>query len=215
MSLSTDMQNLNLDFNNVGSWPVWVRGVAIGIICVVVFVIGYMVIIKPELDRLAAAEAKEISLKSEFEIKQSKAANLDEYQEQMKEIERSFGALLRQLPSKTEVADLLSEISSVGAANGLDFKLFQPEKEKPLEFYAELPIQLEVAGEYHKFGRFVSDVAQLPRIVTLHDFKISSGNEGVFLMTAQAKTYRYLDDEEIEQVAKEKKKAGKHTARRR
>ncbi|VAW86707.1 Type IV pilus biogenesis protein PilO [hydrothermal vent metagenome] len=215
MSLSSDMQNLNLDVNNIGSWPVWVRGLAIALVCIAVLVIGYMVIIKPELDRLSVAESKELSLKSEFELKQSKAANLEQYQEQMGEIERSFGTLLRQLPSKTEVADLLSEISSIGAANGLEFKLFQPEKEQPLEFYAELPIQLELVGEYHQFGRFVSDVARLPRIVTLHDFKIGSTKEDGFSMTAQAKTYRYLDDEEIAQANKAKKNAGKRTARKR
>lgn len=215
MSLSSDMQNLNLDINNIGSWPVWVRGVTIALVCLAVLVVGYMVVIKPELDRLSAAESKEFSLKGEFELKQSKAANLDQYQEQMKEIERSFGTLLRQLPSKTEVADLLSEISSIGAANGLEFKLFQPEKEQPLEFYAELPIQLELVGEYHQFGRFVSDVARLPRIVTLHDFKIGSTNDAGFSMTAQAKTYRYLDDEEIAQANKDKKKSGKRAARKR
>lgn len=215
MSLSSDMQNLNLDINNIGSWPVWVRGVTIALVCLAVLVVGYIVVIKPELDRLSAAKSKELSLKSEFELKHSKAANLDQYQEQMKEIERSFGTLLRQLPSKTEVADLLSEISSIGAANGLEFKLFQPEKEQPLEFYAELPIQLELVGEYHQFGRFVSDVARLPRIVTLHDFKIGSTSEAGFSMTAQAKTYRYLDDEEIAQANKDKKKSDKRAARKR
>ena len=207
MSLSTEIQNLNLDINNIGSWPILVRGIAIGLICIVVLVAGYMVVIKPQLEQLDAAEAKELSLKQEFEVKQSKAANLEQYQEQMEEIERSFGTLLRQLPSKTEVAELLSEISAAGAVNNLDFKLFQPEKEIPLEFYAELPIQLEVAGEYHQFGRFVSDVAKLPRIVTLNDFKIGEGNEGVFFMTAQAKTYRYLDEEEVAAASKAKKKS--------
>ena len=95
MSLSSDMQNLNLDINNIGSWPVWVRGLTIALVCLAVLVVGYMVVIKPELDRLSAAESKELSLKSEFELKQSKAANLDQYQEQMKEIERSFGKIGR------------------------------------------------------------------------------------------------------------------------
>lgn len=215
MSLSTDMQDLNLDINNIGSWPIWVRAIAIAAVCVVVLIAGYMVVVKPQLEQLEAAESKEVSLKQEFERKQSKAANLEQYQEQMTEIERSFGTLLRQLPSKTEVAELLSEISAAGAVNNLDFKLFQPEKEVPLEFYAELPIQLEVEGEYHQFGRFVSDVAKLPRIVTLNDFKIGEGSDGVFFMTAQAKTYRYLDEEEVAAASKAKKKAGKKAARKR
>lgn len=197
MSLAADLQNLNLDVNNMGSWPVVVRGIVVVIVCAAVLVGGYVGVISPKLDQLASVEDKEADLRRSFESKQAKASALDQYKQQMVEIEDSFGVLLRQLPSKTEVADLLSEVSSVGSVNGLSFSLFQPSSERPLEFYAELPINIEVNGEYHQFGRFVSDVAQLPRIVTLHDFTIAKSRTGSFMMKAEAKTYRYLDEDEI------------------
>ncbi len=209
MSLAADLKGLNaLDPNNIGSWPLVIRIILIAIVCVAVLVAGYFVVIKPQLDQLDAEKSKEVRLKADFEAKYAKAAKLNAYKEQMAEIERTFGALLRQLPSKTEVADLLSEVSAAGAINGLNFQRFQPESEKPLEFYAELPIQLEVLGEYHQFGRFVSDVAQLPRIVTLHDFSIGElpGSEMGFIMEAQAKTYRYLDEDEVAKSGKPKAK---------
>ena len=197
MSLAADIHNLNLDVNNMGSWPVAVRGVVVLLACVGVLVAGYLGVVKPQLEQLVVVEEEELKLRKDFELKQAKASALDQYKKQMVEIEDSFGVLLRQLPSKTEVADLLSEVSSVGSVNGLNFNLFQPESERPLEFYAELPIQIEVNGEYHQFGRFVSDVAQLPRIVTLHDFTIAEFGSGGFMMKAEAKTYRYLDEDEI------------------
>ncbi len=130
-----------------------------------------------------------------FSTKAKKAANLDKYKKQMKEMEQSLGAMLRQLPSKTEVAELLVDVSQTGLASGLEFELFKPEPERPLEFYAELPIKLRVKGTYHEFGDFVSGVAALPRIVTLHDFSIQpKGDE--LTMEATAKTYRYLEEGE-------------------
>ncbi len=209
MSLSTDIQNLNLDVNNIGAWPVWARSLAIVLVCVAVLVAGFVVVSQPQLDALAQAEKKEITLRSQFESKQSKAAKLALYKEQMKEMERSFGTLLRQLPSKTEVAELLSEVSSAGSSNGLKFNFFQPEDEVPQDFYVELPIRMDVFGSYHQFGQFVSDIARLPRIVTLHDFLIKSSSDGGFTMSAQAKTYRYLDEDELASMAKKKRKAGK------
>ncbi len=190
-----------LDLNDVGSWPVAVKAMAIVLLSVGVLFLGYWFDTQNQLDALARAEQKEQELKQVFERKQHKAANLDAYKRQMKEMERSFGAMLRQLPSKTEVAALLVDISQAGLANGLEFELFKPGEELLQEFYAELPISIKVTGTYHDFGRFVSDVAALPRIVTLHDIAIQqarsgNGEEGALVMSATAKTYRYLEEDE-------------------
>lgn len=213
MNLS-ELQNLNLDIHNIGGWPLPVRIAAIAAVSIAVLAAGFWIDTSPQLDALDAAKKKEVELKQTFEQKQAKAANLDLYKQQMGEMERSFGALLRQLPSKTEVADLLAEVSTAGVINGLEFELFQPEAEKPLEFYAELPINIKVSGSYHDFGKFVSDVAALPRIVTLNDFTITNTkNSGTLLMQTMAKTYRYLDEEEAANQVAEKKEAEKAKAK--
>ena len=138
-----------------------------------------------------------------FTGKAHQAANLPAYRAQMEEMKRSFGTMLRQLPSKTEVAELLVDISQTGLESGLEFELFKPEKEKPAEFYAELPIKIKVTGRYHQFGQFVSDVAALSRIVTLHDFtiaplKVQGKEPDALTMEVTAKTYRYLEEGEGE-----------------
>lgn len=187
----------NLDFNNVGSWPVAVKAVAILLLCAGVLGGGYYYDTQHQLKDLEKAERQERKLKEEFEDKQAKAANLEAYRQQMKEMQESFGTMLRQLPSKTEVADLLVDITQTGLASGLEFELFRPRAEIPKEFYAELPITVSVKGGYHQFGEFVGGIAALPRIVTLHDISISRlGNEEGLQMEATAKTYRYLDEEE-------------------
>ena len=168
---------------------------------------GYWFDTKQQLADLDVAKIREVELKTDFETKAHKAINLDLYKQQMAEMERSFGAMLRQLPSQTEVAELLADISQTGLANGLEFDLFKPKDEIPAEFYAELPIQVKVTGVYHEFGAFVSAVAALPRIVTLHDISISpaqakeikgsdlKSDKGVVLvMEATAKTYRYIEE---------------------
>lgn len=193
--------NLNdLDFSNIANWPLAARVVAILLIAAAVIGLGYWFDIKDQQLRLEKAQKQEAELKSEFETKARKAANLEAYEQQLEEMRQSFGAMLRQLPNKTEVADLLVDVSQTGLASGLEFDLFKPGAESPREFYAELPIDIKVRGTYHEFGAFVSGVAALPRIVTIHDIVISPPGKDAknsdLTMELVAKTYRYLDDEE-------------------
>ncbi len=187
----------NLDFNNIGSWPTAARGVLIVLLIILVLFLGYWFDVKDQIQSLEKAEQKEVELKATFEKKAKKAANLVAYEQQLEEMKESFGAMLRQLPNKTEVAELLVDISQTGLASGLEFELFKPQQEKPQEFYAELPISIKVKGNYHEFGNFVSGMAALPRIVTVHNVVITpQGSSGELSMDLTAKTYRYLDDEE-------------------
>ncbi|MDY6978627.1 MAG: type 4a pilus biogenesis protein PilO [Pseudomonadota bacterium] len=192
-----DLDLSELDLSTIGSWPAAVKGAVVAVMCLIVLGAGYFLHIQNKLDQLDRVRAQENSLKSEFEKKQAKAANLDAYKKQMKEMEESFGTMLRQLPSKTEVDDLLIDISQTGLSSGIEFELFKPQSERQIEFYAELPIQISMLGNYHQFGRFVSGVAALPRIVTLHDINLSSSKGGQLKMDVTAKTYRYLDEEEL------------------
>lgn len=194
-----------LDFSNAGNWPLPVKLVAIILICAAVGFAGYWFDTKDQIKVLENAKSKEEELKKEFESKQAVAANLDAYKQQMKEMERSFGALLLQLPSKTEVAELLVDISREGLKAGLEFELFKPGAEISKDFYAEYPINLRVVGTYHQFGNFASGIAALPRIVTLHNLKIAQQSKGkkgennsMLTMEATANTYRYLDQEELD-----------------
>lgn len=212
MSLAAELKRL--DINNIGNWPMLFKGVAIGMICIGVLGLGVYLDTMGQIQELRQAQGKELELKKSFEEKQAKAVNLAAYQKQMEEMQKVFGELLRQLPSKTEVAALLVDISQVGVASGLEFELFKPEPEVPVEFYAELPIKIRVNGTYHEFGNFVSGVAALPRIVTLHDFTVTQPKDkdkkkGGLVMEATAKTYRYLDEGEIAQEVKKKKEKKK------
>ncbi len=196
MSLNFDINDI--DFNDIGGWPLPLKVVAIVAVSIGVLIGGYYYDISGQIENLEAAQKKEKELKEVFRTKQNRAVNLQAYKDQMVEMERSFGAMLRRLPSKTEVAELLVDISQTGLANGLEFELFKPSNEVPAEFYAELPIQIRVTGQYHQFGQFVSDVAKLPRIVTIHDISIKplgkkEGSRGL-MMEATAKTYRYVED---------------------
>ena len=208
----------DLDFNNAGSWPLPIKLVAIIALCGAVGFGGYWFDTKEQLVVLENAKNKENDLKKEFETKQAVAANLIPYRQQMKEMEKSFGALLLQLPSKTEVAELLVDVSREGLKAGLEFELFKPGAEIKKDFYAEYPISIRVVGTYHQFGNFASGIAALPRIVTLHDLKMnqiknkgkSSGSSAVLIMDATANTYRYLDQDELSQKKKaERGKKGK------
>jgi type IV pilus assembly protein PilO len=186
----------NIDPNEPGEWPLWLKVVTAIAICIAVWAAGYYFIIKDKQAQLAQLEQKETELKTAFEYKQSKAVNLDAYKKQMVEIRTNFASMLEQLPRKTEVADLLVDITRTGLNNGLEFDLFQPEGERPKDFYAELPIAMKVTGDYHQIGQFVSGVAALPRIVTLHNLAIKRAGDktGKVTMDITAKTYRYFDE---------------------
>ena len=204
--------NLNeLDFSNIANWPAAARAFTILVIAIAVLGLGYWFDIKDQQLRLEKAEKTEAELKKEFESKARKAANLEAYEQQLEEMRQSFGAMLRQLPNKTEVADLLVDVSQTGLASGLEFDLFKPEAELPRDFYAELPISIKVRGTYHEFGAFVSGVSALPRIVTIHDIAIlpaekdnkdkNAASSDELVMQLTAKTYRYLDENEQRSAA--------------
>ncbi|MEC9313675.1 MAG: type 4a pilus biogenesis protein PilO [Pseudomonadota bacterium] len=187
-----------LDFNESGEWPLVVKIVAVMLVCAIVWGGGYYFIIKDKQAELKTLEQKEVQLKQEFETKQAKAVNLQAYKEQLAEMRVMFASMLEQLPKKSEVPELLVDVTRTGLINGLEFELFQPQGERPVDFYAELPIQMTVTGNYHQFGEFLSGLAALPRIVTMHDISMGPLNEktGNMTMNLTAKTYRYFDDGE-------------------
>jgi type IV pilus assembly protein PilO len=199
----------NLDPNDPGRWPLGVRVGTVVLLFVVAAAAGYWYFVwKAKRPELLEARAKETELWSTLETKARKAANLQAYKDQLAEMEKSFGAMLRQLPNKTEVPNLLVDISQTGLAAGLEEKLFQPQGENRKDFYAELPIAIRLTGNYHQMGSFASGIAALPRIVTLHDIEIvpagrdarggGGGSPGDLTLNVTAKTYRYLDEEEQE-----------------
>lgn len=192
-----------LDLADVARWPAAARAVVILFLMGGVIFLGYWFHTKDQLLELSQAEQQELDLRVIFEKKAQQAANLEAYEKQLEEMRESFGAMLRQLPNKTEVADLLVDVSQTGLASGLEFELFQPQAENPREFYAELPISIRVIGEYHEFGNFVSGVAALPRIVTLHNVNINRVGNNLLSMDLTAKTYRYLENEERNEEAKQ------------
>lgn len=206
-----DIDLNNLDLTNIGSWPLAIKAVLITVVAVGVLALGYFVDIQAQQEDLERNISEEKRLKEDFEIKQAKASNLDAYKAQMVEMEDSFGAMIRQLPSKTEVEDLLVDISQTGLASGIEFQLFKPLNEKHIEFYAELPITLKMTGTYHQFGEFVSGIAALPRIVTLENISLNVAAKGkskkdTLTMNVTAKTYRYLDESEVSGKRKKRKK---------
>jgi type IV pilus assembly protein PilO len=191
-----------LDLGSIARWPAAARAVVILFLMGAVIFLGYWFHTKDQLVELSQMEQQELDLRVIFEKKAQQAANLEAYEKQLEEMRESFGAMLRQLPNKTEVADLLVDVSQTGLASGLEFELFQPQAENPREFYAELPISIRVIGEYHEFGNFVSGVAALPRIVTLHNVNINRVGPNLLSMDLTAKTYRYLESEERTEEAK-------------
>lgn len=201
MALKDNMQSLrefdlsNLDFDNVGSWPVPIKVLIWAVLVIAVLAGGYYYHIKDLQLQLAAAETKEVSLKKDFEKKAFQAANLEAYRQQLAEMEESFGALVSQLPSDTEVPGLLEDITNKGLLNGLEIAAIDLLKEQAKEFYVELPIAISASGSYHDLGAFISGMAGLPRIVTLHDFQITAKdkNPNSLNLKITAKTYRYKD----------------------
>jgi type IV pilus assembly protein PilO len=191
-----ELKNVNL--TNIGTSPLWVKVFLIGIVCIAILFAGYWLHHKNQLENLKKVQAKEVELRSVFENKAERADNLELYKVQLEEMRRTFGALLRQLPSKTEIPALIVDISQTGLASGLEIELFKPNPESRKEFYAEKPISLRVKGDYHQFGAFASEIAALPRIVTLHNIALqpSSKDNNEMTMTATAKTYRYLEEDE-------------------
>ena len=209
MSLE-DLRRLNL--REVGNWPVLPKVAILGALFLLIVAAGAGFDWKDQYETLDKARAEEATLKEQYSTKKAKAINYDLYVQQLKEIEQSFGALLKQLPNRSEMDALLTDINQAGLGRGLQFELFKPAaQEKMADFYAELPINVKITGSYHDMGAFASDVAQLPRIVTLNDVAILN-DKGVLTMEAVAKTVRYLDEEEIakqRKLAKEAKEKGK------
>jgi type IV pilus assembly protein PilO len=202
MSIIDELRSL--DTNDPGRWPLPIRVGAVAVVfAAAVALLVYLLVIKTEMPLLERAEADERDLRTQFEDRQRKAANFDAFRAQLAEIERDFGAMLRQLPGKTEVPSLLVDISQTGLGAGLEEQTFTPMGEIQKDFYAELPIKLRYTGSYHELGNFVSGIAALPRIVTLHDISIrpvggANGSSDELTLDVTAKTYRYLDEEATE-----------------
>jgi len=217
----------NIDIKNAGNLPMPVKAVLLAVVFVVLLALGYYFLLSPALDTLDQEQAKEQQLRDVFLAKKSQAINLEAYRAQMVEIEKTFGALLRQLPDKSQIDGLLTDINQAGLSRGLEFELFKPGSEIQAEFYAEMPIAIKVLGTYHDLGAFASDISKLSRIVTISNVSVqpqsskdskpadakSANASGVLVMEAVAKTYRYLDAEEIAAKQKalkaEKAKSGK------
>lgn len=194
-----------LNPNDPGAWPLIPKITALLALFVVVVVAGWWFLWSDQLVELETKEREEETLKQQYLDKKRQAVNLDLYTQQLAEIDRSFGALLKQLPNKSEIEALLIEVNQAGLGRGLQFELFRPGQEQIKDFYAELPISVKINGNYHDFGAFAADIAKLPRIVTLNNISIMPVKDGGILsLDATTKTFRYLDEEEI---AKQKKPA--------
>jgi len=197
-SVLDDFRNLNP--RDVGAWPVIPRVAALLGLAAAILLAGWWFVWSDQLDALAARQQDELKLKEQFVAKKTQAVNLDLYTQQLSEIDRSFGALLKQLPNKSEVEALLIEINQSGMGRGLQFDLFKPGQEIVKDFYAELPINVRLTGNYHDFGAFAGDISRLSRIVTLNNISIAvnpQAKDGSLVMDAVTKTFRYLDDEEL------------------
>ena len=203
-----------IDWNDFSAWPFFIKAIGVGVIAVLILVAGFWFIIQDELEAYKVAQKKEEQLKSQFASKKALAVNLPAYQQQMADMNQTFGSLLRQLPNSTEVPDLLVDITQAGLGRGLSFNLFRPGKQIKKGFYAELPISIQVTGTYHQLAGFISDVAALSRIVTVSNISIKGGSgkgrTDLLSMSATARTYRYLSQSEIKP-----KKATKGRKRRR
>lgn len=190
-----DLRSLN--FRDIGSWPLLPKALALTALVAAIVALGYFFDWRDQWESLEAAQNEELKLKDQYSQKKAKAINFELYVQQLNEVEQSFGALVKQLPNRSEIDALLTDINQAGLGRGLQFELFKPAaQEKMADFYAELPIKIKITGTYHDMGAFASDVAQLPRIVTLNDITINN-DKGTLVMESDAKTFRYLDEEEI------------------
>ena len=211
MSLMDDLRTL--DPKQPGNWPWAVKAGAFLLIFIAIQVAAYFLFWQGQQEQIEKGRQDVAKLKDQFIEKKKLAVNLEAYKQQRAEIEQAFGALLKQLPNKSEMDALLIDINQAGLGRGLAFELFKPaDKENVTEFYAELPVNIKVTGNYHDLGAFASDVAKMPRIVLLTDLKLDPPKDGVLTMEAVAKTYRYLDEEEVakqKKSAKDKAKGGK------
>src|SRR5919109_1120267 len=199
--IAQDFKNLNP--KDPGTWPAAPKLVTLLVVVAVLPFIGYFVDTQGQIEELERGREQEVKLKQEYLDKKKQAINLDLHRAQLREIDTQFGTLLRQLPNKSQMDALLVDINQAGLGRGLQFELFKPApSESAKEFYAELPIQVKVTGTYHDMGAFASDVGQLSRIVTLNDVKIEAAKDGVLTMEATARTFRYLDDQEVAQQRK-------------
>ncbi len=201
-----------LDPKQIGSWPALPKLGVLGLALIAVIAASYFLDWQGQLDEIDGAKKKELTLRDTFLDKKKQAIDLDAYRKQLDDIEKSFGNLLKQLPSKSEMEALLTDINQAGLGRGLQFELFKPAPTETLsEFYAELPINIRITGSYHDIGAFASDISKLSRIVLLNDISLSPAKDGTLAMDAVAKTYRYLDEEEIAKQRKTAKdtKAGK------
>lgn len=185
----------SIDLKDFGSSPLPIKIGAIVLVCIGLLAGGYFLFIEGQLAEYEELKKKEEELRTSFLNKKALAINLAVYKQQMEEMEQTFGAMRRQLPSSNEIPDLLIDITQAGLGRGLEFELFKPERERPVDFYAELPISIKVIGTYHELGQFVGDVAALPRIVTLGDIAIVGGASNRLSMSLTAKTYRYMESE--------------------
>jgi type IV pilus assembly protein PilO len=207
-----DLKRTN--WQDPGTWHAAPKALALLAILIVIPVAGFLYDTRSQLEELENGRAAEVKLKEQYLAKKRQAVNLDLHRQQLREIDTQFGALLRQLPNKSQMDALLVDINQAGLGRGLQFELFKPAgSEITREFFAELPIQLKIIGTYHDMGAFASDVGQLSRIVTLNDVAIKAGKDGSLTMDATARTFRYLDDEEI--AAQRKQQAAKKGAKRR
>ena len=199
-----------LNFREVGKWPLVAKVIMLTLLVLFIVALGAFLDWKDQWEALQAAQQEEVRLKEQYTQKKAKAINYDLYVQQLAEVEQSFGALVKQLPNKSEIDALLTDVNQAGLGRGLVFNLFRPApQEKMADFYAELPINIKITGNYHDIGAFASDVAALPRIVTLNDVAIAN-DKGTLTMDAVAKTFRYLDEEEIaKQRALQKAAKGK------
>ena len=203
--------NINeLDFNNIGAWPQQAKLVFCVLVGLFILVMAWFLLIKGRSEELASLERQEADLRRDFEDKAGRAANLEPLKQQLAQMEQVLQQMLRQLPSKTEMPDLIIDVSQTALSSGLNNELFKPGPETPREFYAEKPIALRMIGNYHQFGAFVSGVASLPRVVilTMHDISLKPKANGALELSGTVKTYRYLDDEETAEQEKKAAAAG-------